>query len=375
MPLLYGEGSRAFRRLQEEIIKRNNDLTIFAWDVPQTVTQQFIGLFAASPAAFARSVNVVPFHDDYADFSVTNKGLLLKGDVPLSTAILNEGTPDEVELYILHLGYIPTSRAVELWKAHGDINSWIATRQNGGIFLRKIGPGMFCRDAQAPIAGFGKPIRHNGNGSLFDEAYLLLDPDENIAQAALSYRENELHVALELPHRLIKAVPNNLFDHTSGIFLKSNLYHWAKHTKVLAIQASIQIAESNVNIVVLCDSRGRQPAFKLFRQESQSSKIAIMFEEHYRELGISWPELLGTVPEIEALSNVIIITKKSSSYRISASYHEKQVETMSADVSVLSLALECEELKENTGDNPGKAQHIIVDLPGYTRRKKLDVVR
>lgn len=31
MPMLYGEGTKAFRRLQEEIIKRTNDLTILGW--------------------------------------------------------------------------------------------------------------------------------------------------------------------------------------------------------------------------------------------------------------------------------------------------------------------------------------------------------
>ncbi|CAK7217652.1 hypothetical protein SBRCBS47491_003233 [Sporothrix bragantina] len=36
MPLLYGEGRRSFRRLQEEILKRQSDLTIFAWRSPQT---------------------------------------------------------------------------------------------------------------------------------------------------------------------------------------------------------------------------------------------------------------------------------------------------------------------------------------------------
>jgi len=30
MPMLYGEGEKAFLRLQEEIIKRSNDLSIFA---------------------------------------------------------------------------------------------------------------------------------------------------------------------------------------------------------------------------------------------------------------------------------------------------------------------------------------------------------
>jgi Heterokaryon incompatibility protein (HET) len=34
MPLLYGEGERAFMRLQEEIMKRTNDLSIFSWGHP-----------------------------------------------------------------------------------------------------------------------------------------------------------------------------------------------------------------------------------------------------------------------------------------------------------------------------------------------------
>ncbi|KAI0708586.1 hypothetical protein C8Q76DRAFT_799832 [Earliella scabrosa] len=34
MPTLYGEGSRAFVRLQEEIIKRNPDQSLFAWGIP-----------------------------------------------------------------------------------------------------------------------------------------------------------------------------------------------------------------------------------------------------------------------------------------------------------------------------------------------------
>ncbi|KAK0744484.1 hypothetical protein B0T21DRAFT_380738 [Apiosordaria backusii] len=32
MPLTYGEGAKAFRQLQEEIIQETNDLTLFAWE-------------------------------------------------------------------------------------------------------------------------------------------------------------------------------------------------------------------------------------------------------------------------------------------------------------------------------------------------------
>jgi hypothetical protein len=33
MPLLYGEGLREFQRLQQEVIKVNNDTSMFLWDV------------------------------------------------------------------------------------------------------------------------------------------------------------------------------------------------------------------------------------------------------------------------------------------------------------------------------------------------------
>ena len=49
MPLLYGEGVRAFQRLQEQIIKTTEDYTLFAWSRKQPYCQS---VFAPSPAAF-----------------------------------------------------------------------------------------------------------------------------------------------------------------------------------------------------------------------------------------------------------------------------------------------------------------------------------
>lgn len=48
MPLLYGEGDRAFFRLQRKIIKQLDDRTIFAW----TDSQEQKPVFARSPASF-----------------------------------------------------------------------------------------------------------------------------------------------------------------------------------------------------------------------------------------------------------------------------------------------------------------------------------
>ncbi|KAK4114354.1 HET-domain-containing protein [Canariomyces notabilis] len=57
MPLIYGEGDKAFERLQEEIIRRTGDLSIFAWEFdPHTEVRRVsrpLPIFASSPADFA----------------------------------------------------------------------------------------------------------------------------------------------------------------------------------------------------------------------------------------------------------------------------------------------------------------------------------
>ncbi|KAK3680907.1 heterokaryon incompatibility protein-domain-containing protein [Podospora appendiculata] len=50
MPLLYGEGARAFTRLQEELLKQYHDHSIFAWGL--SGSGRAGGLLAASPADF-----------------------------------------------------------------------------------------------------------------------------------------------------------------------------------------------------------------------------------------------------------------------------------------------------------------------------------
>ncbi|KAI4131529.1 MAG: hypothetical protein LQ338_001163 [Usnochroma carphineum] len=75
MPLLYGEGQDAFMRLQEAILNKNSDESIFAWKDPTLVVS---GMFAQSPDAFAASGDIVSrvYPQLYRRPSVmTNKGL------------------------------------------------------------------------------------------------------------------------------------------------------------------------------------------------------------------------------------------------------------------------------------------------------------
>lgn len=94
MPLIYGEGERAFVRLQEEIIKSSNDQSILAWGYLEPwksrednqselyaqvrVNEKRMGVLAHSPAAFRGCGSIIPSLVDKGNslpLSVTNKGL------------------------------------------------------------------------------------------------------------------------------------------------------------------------------------------------------------------------------------------------------------------------------------------------------------
>jgi hypothetical protein len=64
MALLYGEGNKAFMRLQEEIIKVSNDQTIFCWQAGPhdqgQVSRSWISILAPHPAAFQQSGLFIP---------------------------------------------------------------------------------------------------------------------------------------------------------------------------------------------------------------------------------------------------------------------------------------------------------------------------
>jgi hypothetical protein len=78
MPLIYGEGIKAFRRLQEEIVKRSNDMTIFAW---KSNHPSPLGLFAPLPKPFidCGTTGFGQLTSNLVNFTVTNQGLLVSG--------------------------------------------------------------------------------------------------------------------------------------------------------------------------------------------------------------------------------------------------------------------------------------------------------
>ncbi|RSL38120.1 hypothetical protein CEP53_015156 [Fusarium sp. AF-6] len=75
LPMLYGEGTNAFLRLQEEICQRVHDLTLFAWKTD--TDEEHRGIFARSPKEFAyASYQTYLYAPVSGDVRVSNRGVI-----------------------------------------------------------------------------------------------------------------------------------------------------------------------------------------------------------------------------------------------------------------------------------------------------------
>ena len=122
MPMLYGEGRKAFFRLQEEIIKQIPDLSIFAWTALPNSGVKYTGLLAREPAEFINTRNLVLLQEelDILDFSITNLGIRIHVAVD----------QDRLEGHFI----LPV-----------NLCSSGVKKNRKGIYLRQIGTKLFVR--------------------------------------------------------------------------------------------------------------------------------------------------------------------------------------------------------------------------------------
>ncbi|KAJ5836566.1 HET-domain-containing protein [Penicillium robsamsonii] len=104
MPLLYGEGARAFIRLEEEIMRNSDDQSLFAWCDPEAKPDALYGLLATSPAQFANSRTMLSYEswESRPPYAMTNRGLRIELPIQpdqqyplLDVAALNCPVPDD----------------------------------------------------------------------------------------------------------------------------------------------------------------------------------------------------------------------------------------------------------------------------------------
>ncbi|KAI7921485.1 hypothetical protein M9X92_005376 [Pyricularia oryzae] len=107
IPLIYGEGQKAFIRLQEQILHETRDLSLLAWtaqDQPppyedyedgDDTSQQFRGIFASSPVEFSECGNIIsPIYPFWVprseEFTITTKALHSKWPLSYGDLLLEK---------------------------------------------------------------------------------------------------------------------------------------------------------------------------------------------------------------------------------------------------------------------------------------------
>jgi len=149
MPMVYGEGNSAFLRLQEEIIRKYNDLSIFAWTGAATASG-FMPMLAANPSSF--TINRTDYYGRNStsqlgnrlgtQFSLTNQGIFF----PSANLHYQTAVPGYRHQYLLFLDY-------------RDPSFWGKGKQRY-IILQKIGAGLFVRlhDSLGRLKAFQKRL-------------------------------------------------------------------------------------------------------------------------------------------------------------------------------------------------------------------------
>lgn len=170
MAMLYGEGAeRAFRRLQDEIIKQSDDHSIFAWSM--TAEPDSYGLLARSSRPFVSTADVqsVSVRSGRHPYSVTNRGVSI-------TLIM---TPWYADTYLAILNCARAS----------DLTGGQEMDRRIGIYLRRL----YEDDSYVRV-------QFNGEDLVYDLYDKVFRPDRkermtfrsltvNIKQAALSASE------------------------------------------------------------------------------------------------------------------------------------------------------------------------------------------
>lgn len=112
MPMLYGEGSKAFLRLQREIIEQYDDESIFAWreQSREVAHLAFRGIFAKSPSQFADCGNIVQLKaaddDPNSAVRITRRSVEFWASL-MSIRIQGMGSNDRIYLRQLRCAHAP----------------------------------------------------------------------------------------------------------------------------------------------------------------------------------------------------------------------------------------------------------------------------
>ncbi|KAK4644980.1 hypothetical protein QC761_309710 [Podospora bellae-mahoneyi] len=352
MPLIYGEGKMAFRRLQEELIKRSNDITIFAWQPTREEVQEgHCGVLAASPQAFALCEHVCvwrPSTSHNPQFVLTNRGIQLqdiffhrmplKNDQPAGA---NESLKRE---YVFMVGFLSRGSGVYL-----------------GIQLRKIGESLFLRKSR-PL----KMISGTENKSLLKTdiatCHFVTDTRPLDNDTLLAFRKRCTEVSI--PEWSMKhTIPSGYWDdqdmiqfhlptYLVGAFLLEGDVG-GKRTRFTVLYR--REGEDQVRIYILETAKHTAATTYIFRRRAPGDML------HWEDLGLDHPQVLEASNQTQ-----VVIDRRQ--FTVTASLPSKALDFFGRTKIGRSLQLEVVENRPK-GDPGAEGRELVPYRQGRTNRR------
>jgi len=371
LPMIYGEGANAFFRLQEEIVRRTNDLTVFAWN-PRAGQELPCSLFALSPRGFADTGSVERIHQDELApvFSITNRGLRFENfkqlrkmpikdaDRVLGVSDTSEYSPTSVMTY-----YIPLGEHLE------PGTRWFTIAMK----LRKIGPDLFVRSGK--LLEFAWDLSSGLRASF----HICLEPPEFNPKGMPDGRARE--GAVYFPGHVFQikdVLPESHWDAADMLFYTP----WDDFSLVLCARGVVYLAESVVTLM-LCIRHTIEPKSEDTQDwHARVSSVIFDAEQHHRLASwlfrqerfghdVTWDDVQIDHPEILDFTNQLEVVANGIGYRISISATESIVPSISEE-SIISIEFDVKKLRSptletNQRHQQGESVRVFKDLPDKRR--------
>ena len=337
IPLIYGEGIKAFRRLQEAIIRQSSDMSIFAWEDGTAAENTCVGtLLSPSPAGFGfvstwtqSRQNQISYlfagnSELTQEYSITNRGMRIEGSIVHLPVTSNNAAQTAGALcYFL-----------ELFQEYGFISTLdgVSSQNSGfsvGILLQKIGPHLYARKSGLLTI---IPVDDVLEASQTTQQVYFVRTDyrgSTASEISALYRSIVLPVGDEyfITH-VSKAIPESHWDETNRLFFRCS-------TKdlVFAAMVVVSIEGSSMPLIVVIDQRHLPPASHLFHPDAHPDLHRWLYREKHAREPQDWNEFsfkLGAYQDLDSMADTHFEIGDRL-FRIAASIKDRTVDTTTAD--------------------------------------------
>jgi hypothetical protein len=248
MPMLYGEGDRAFLRLQEAIASQTNDLSLFAWTAEDPAAaavsgkaedgrvlskgkspqQTHRGVFASSPAEFRRaaSIQLLSSTAYNPEFIITNKGLRMNASI-----FAGEDTAYFFGLNCAHVQQGQhTSSSSPAATSGEQLGIWI--QQHGGGVYTRVRPHELARQPPAATATVGRIFLARAVSA--EQSRELEDSQDRALVLRRGFNDLEATHDPAFPFYANLVLPAEQFDRRRRMFVTQGAGRFAAYAQFLA---------------------------------------------------------------------------------------------------------------------------------------------